>query len=367
MKKLSNATGLPAGPRPPAAPISRLASARPEGHGHGPPTLPDRNRLPGLALLGGCGGKSKPATTVVRGQILYRGEPVSGGLVVFAPNPDRGSDGPLLIVSLQEDGSFTLTAPDGKPVPPGWYRIAVAPKAGTVSVADGRAAVPRAAGPSTATRPCRDSNARSRRGRTTVIALGPGGLVSRLARTIRFRTSARAVRPLTPPPAARDNPFSRLPPLPPAEATSHAPVPSACSRPSLLGSGPAPVAVRPGQAGVVASKGTPRRSIRSAFNKDGTLAVTGAFDKSVRLWDPATGKQLREFSGPNGHQSLVLSVAFNPAGDQIASGGSDNTARVWDVPLSKPGPRAGPRGGRDGRRRHARTASRSPGPRRTGA
>jgi WD40 repeat protein len=72
------------------------------------------------------------------------------------------------------------------------------------------------------------------------------------------------------------------------------------------------------------------------FNKDGTLAVTGSFDKSVRLWDPATGKQLREFSGPAGHQSLVLSVAFNPAGDQIASGGSDNFARVWDVPLSKP-------------------------------
>jgi WD40 repeat protein len=73
-----------------------------------------------------------------------------------------------------------------------------------------------------------------------------------------------------------------------------------------------------------------------AFNKDGTLAVTGAFDKSVRLWDPATGKQLREFSGPNGHQGLVLSVAFNPAGNQVASGGADNTARVWDVPLSSP-------------------------------
>jgi WD40 repeat protein len=72
------------------------------------------------------------------------------------------------------------------------------------------------------------------------------------------------------------------------------------------------------------------------FNKDGTLAVTGAFDKTVRLWDPKTGKQLREFSGPSGHQSLVLSVTFNPAGDQIASGGSDNFVRVWDVPLSTP-------------------------------
>jgi hypothetical protein len=86
-----------------------------------------------LTVAGGC-GKSKPAETVVRGQILYRGEPVSGGLIVFAPNPDRGSDGPVATATLNDDGSFTLTAPDGKPVAPGWYRIAVAPKAGSVRV-----------------------------------------------------------------------------------------------------------------------------------------------------------------------------------------------------------------------------------------
>jgi WD40 repeat protein len=90
------------------------------------------------------------------------------------------------------------------------------------------------------------------------------------------------------------------------------------------------------KAATVVFKGHTEAIYSVAFNKDGTLAVTGAFDKSVRLWDPATGKQLREFSGPNGHQGLVLSVAFNPAGNQIASGGADNTARVWDVPLSIP-------------------------------
>ena len=84
-----------------------------------------------VTVVAGC-GKSKPAETVVRGQILYRGEPVSGGLVVFAPNPDRGSDGPVVTATLHDDGSFTLASPDGKPVPAGWYRIAVAPKAGTV-------------------------------------------------------------------------------------------------------------------------------------------------------------------------------------------------------------------------------------------
>jgi hypothetical protein len=86
-----------------------------------------------VTAIGGC-GKSKPADTVVRGQILYRGDPVSGGLIVFAPNPDRGSDGPVLTATLQDDGSFTLATPDGKPIPAGWYRIAVAPKAGSVRV-----------------------------------------------------------------------------------------------------------------------------------------------------------------------------------------------------------------------------------------
>jgi WD40 repeat protein len=88
--------------------------------------------------------------------------------------------------------------------------------------------------------------------------------------------------------------------------------------------------------GRITFKGHTEAIYSVAFNKDGTRAATASFDKSVRLWDPATGKQLREFSGTNGHQSLVLSVAFHPNGDQIASGGSDNTARVWDVPLSMP-------------------------------
>ena len=86
-----------------------------------------------LGILAGC-GRSKAPETVVRGQILYRGEPVSGGLIVFAPNADRGSEGPVATANLNEDGSFNLIGADGKPIPAGWYRIAVAPKAGAVEV-----------------------------------------------------------------------------------------------------------------------------------------------------------------------------------------------------------------------------------------
>jgi hypothetical protein len=84
-----------------------------------------------LLVLAGCGDRGQKEI-VVRGQVLYRGEPIAGGFIVFAPDAERGSDGPLVTATIQDDGSFTLTAADGKPVSPGWYRVAIAPKAGTV-------------------------------------------------------------------------------------------------------------------------------------------------------------------------------------------------------------------------------------------
>ena len=80
----------------------------------------------------GCNSKRGAAVTTIKGQILYRGEPVSSGLIVLVPNLDRGSDGLLATGALQADGSFVVCCEDGKPVPPGWYRIAIAPQAGSV-------------------------------------------------------------------------------------------------------------------------------------------------------------------------------------------------------------------------------------------
>lgn len=87
-----------------------------------------------LALIaGGCGDRSKPPT-VVKGSALYRGEPIEGGMVVFAPNPERGCDGPLLVGTIQMDGTFTLTTDDGQSPKAGWYRVGIAPKAGVYEV-----------------------------------------------------------------------------------------------------------------------------------------------------------------------------------------------------------------------------------------
>jgi WD40 repeat protein/uncharacterized caspase-like protein len=65
-----------------------------------------------------------------------------------------------------------------------------------------------------------------------------------------------------------------------------------------------------------------------AFTSDSKLLASGSVDKTIVLWDPATGNQLRSLKG---HTGTVNSIAFSVDDRQLASGSADNSIKIWDV------------------------------------
>ncbi|MDR3403246.1 MAG: protein kinase [Chthoniobacter sp.] len=68
------------------------------------------------------------------------------------------------------------------------------------------------------------------------------------------------------------------------------------------------------------------------FSPDGTRIVTACGDKTARIWDAASGKELGE---PMRHESSVYSASFSPDGARIVTASADKTMRLWDAATSK--------------------------------
>ena len=69
-----------------------------------------------------------------------------------------------------------------------------------------------------------------------------------------------------------------------------------------------------------------------AFSPDGQRLASGSGDKTVKIWDSATGKELFALKG---HADPVTSVAFSPDGQRLASGSRDQTVKIWDSATGK--------------------------------
>ena len=64
------------------------------------------------------------------------------------------------------------------------------------------------------------------------------------------------------------------------------------------------------------------------LDADGKTLASGSGDKTIKLWDVATGTEIRTLTG---HTGGVNSVAFSPDGKILASGSADGTILLWDV------------------------------------
>eukprot|EP00993_Chasmostoma_nieuportense_P002018 NODE_284_length_2490_cov_2.486246_g263_i0.p1 GENE.NODE_284_length_2490_cov_2.486246_g263_i0~~NODE_284_length_2490_cov_2.486246_g263_i0.p1 ORF type:complete len:795 (+),score=190.36 NODE_284_length_2490_cov_2.486246_g263_i0:2-2386(+) len=62
------------------------------------------------------------------------------------------------------------------------------------------------------------------------------------------------------------------------------------------------------------------------FSPHGLHLASGGTEKSIRIWDTETGKQLHALSTP-----IIWAVLYSPRGDQLACGSQDGSVTLWET------------------------------------
>lgn len=81
-------------------------------------------------------------------------------------------------------------------------------------------------------------------------------------------------------------------------------------------------------------RGHPHQIFSLAYSPDGRTLASGG-QAGIALWDPTTGKLLRQFSVNPGQFTQVWSLAFTPDGKKLVSAGEDKRIRLWETEIGK--------------------------------
>ena len=66
-----------------------------------------------------------------------------------------------------------------------------------------------------------------------------------------------------------------------------------------------------------------------SVSSNGVTLVSGSSDKTIKLWNPIIGKEIRTLETGSGY---IYAVAISPDGQTIAGGGSgENILKIWQM------------------------------------
>lgn len=82
----------------------------------------------------------------------------------------------------------------------------------------------------------------------------------------------------------------------------------------------------------IIQRGHDQAVLSVAISHDRQLAASGSRDRSVKLWELSTGRELRSFLG---HEGSINCIDFSADDKFMITSSGDKTARIWDVTTGK--------------------------------